>query len=130
MSPLFVAFLLLRHRLIYSTKIQGIETYANNDEQPRVLVSLSCLESLCFSRHDKLRKQYEYNIDKHKHIQDPGQSFRFRSQPLAFSIPVCNVDCRTVKNQYSYCLKTNIFMKRGIIIFLMSVTLIQSFQFE
>ena len=56
----------------------------------------------------------------------PIRSFAFRSQPLIFSIPVCNIDCRTVKNQYSYCFKANVFLTCCIIMFLMSIRLIQS----
>ena len=54
----------------------------------------------------------------------PSQSFAVRSQQLIFSILVCNIDCRAIKNQYSYCFKTNVFLTCSIIIFVMSIKLI------
>ena len=36
-----------------------------------------------------------------------------------FSIPVCHVDCRAVENQYSYFLKTSVFLTCSIIMFVM-----------
>ena len=41
----------------------------------------------------------------------PAQLFAFSSQPLIFSILFCKVDCRTVKNQYSYCFKATVLLK-------------------
>ena len=55
----------------------------------------------------------------------PAQSFAFHPQSSIFSIPVSNVDCRTVKNNTLIALKRFL-----IIILLMSMKLIQSLQCE
>ena len=94
---LFVAFLLLRHQGIHQRKIGGMLAY---DEQPWFKAALVSRLSI-----------YWY----------PSQSFAVRSQLLIFSFPICNIDCRNVKNQYSYCFETNVFLTCGIIIFLMSI---------
>ena len=61
-----------------------------------------------------------------KKCEQVGQSFAFRDQTLIFSTHVCNVDCSTIKNNHSYCFETNVFLTHGIIMFLMSIKLIQS----
>ena len=93
-SP-FVVFLSLRHIWIHPKKYKGYKLIRmmNGDESWQYSSALSS-------------------------CQYPGQSFAFRRQPLIFTIPVCNVDCRL--------LKSNVFLKRGIVMSLMSINLIQS----